>query len=34
MDLAVTRRARLYAVVSSDGQVITVGHRYRRIGRS
>ena len=28
------RRATLYAVVSADGQVITVGHRYRRIGKS
>ena len=26
-------RATLYAVVSGDGQVVTVGHRYRRFGR-
>ena len=25
--------AGLYAVVSGDGEVVTVGHRYRRIGR-
>ena len=25
---------RLYAVVGSDGGVVTVGHRYRRINRS
>ena len=24
---------RLYAVLSSEGDVVTVGHRYRRIGR-
>lgn len=28
------RRARLYAVLSADGQVITVGWRRRRIARS
>ena len=27
------RLSRLYAVVSGDGEVVTVGHRYRRIGR-
>mgnify|MGYP003348083374 CR=1 FL=1 len=27
------RLARCYAVLSSDGAVMTVGHRFRRIGR-
>ena len=27
------RLARCYAVLSREGEVITVGHRYRRIGR-
>jgi hypothetical protein len=29
----VERLARCYAVLSREGEVITVGHRYRRIGR-
>ena len=28
------RLARTYAILGSDGMVITVGHRYRRIPRS
>ena len=32
--LAVEKQRSLYAVLSGDGSVITVGHRYRRIKRS
>ena len=28
-----SRFARVYAVVANDGEVVTVGHRYRRIQR-
>ena len=30
----VERLARCYAVLSAGGEVLTVGHRYRRIGKS
>lgn len=33
-ELAGSRGGRAYAILGRDGVVVTVGHRYRRIGRA